>query len=216
MRTAINAEHRHFFAKNHYIEFEDLVEEADLVREHVDQLLAKRTKKIIDTRTPKELFIAGRDMFRDDPVIRKTSLSRTLAQTASLLCDKAPVRIAYDQVLRTTSLTGAPFSHPLSLSQTSCYQPILCGAIIRLTPDLHPPQFLPQKPGNVVFFKPDFILPWVSFFQAPSQSFLLIAYAPHKCLYVLTPEDLHSHDLKKLGYGFGDILKDETHPLVFK
>ena len=216
MRSAIGPEHRHFFTKNHYIEFEDVIDDADLVKEHVDQVLGHRIKKIIDTRTPKELFIAGRDLFRDDPIIKKTTLSRHLGQIASLLFDTAPIRVAYDQALRTTTLTGAPFQHPLSLAQASCFQPLLCGAIIRLSSDLHPPQFLPQKPGNVVFFKPDFVLPWASFFQSPSQSFLLIAYAPKRCQYVLIPEDPHTHALKKLGYGFGDTLKNDAHPLVFK
>ena len=142
MYAALAPEHREFFTKNRYIEFEDVITDADLVQEHIDQVLGKRIQKIIDTRTPKELFIAGRDLFREDPVIRKISLNRHLAQIASLLFDTTPVRIAYDQSLRTTTLTGSPFLHPFTLAQGSCFQPILCGAIVRLLSDLHPPALL--------------------------------------------------------------------------
>lgn len=216
MRPALGPGHREFFTKNHYIEFEDLILDCDVIQEHIDQVLAARTKKIIDTRTPKELFIAGRDIFRDDPLIRKITQDRILAQTASILFDISPVRIAYDQALRTTTLTGSPFTHPFSLAQASCFQSLFCGAIIRLLPEPHPPAFLPQKPGSVVFFRPDFPLPWTSAFQTPCQSFLLIAYAPKRCQYVLNHDDPLTHSLKNLGYGFGDILKDETHPIVYK
>lgn len=216
MSAAIGPEHRHFFTKNHYIEFEDLIKDVDLTYEHIDKVLSDRTKKIIETRTPKELFIAGRDLFRDDPIVKKISLSRSLAQIASLLFDTSPVRIAYDQSLRTTTLTRAPFAHPFSLAQVSCFQPILCGVIIRLSHDPNPPAFLPQRVGSGVFFQPDFSLPWSSFFQAPCQSFLLIAYAPTQCRYVMTHDDLHVHSLKKLGFGFGDALKQDTHPILYK
>lgn len=216
MRPALGPGHREFFTKNGYIEFEDLVLDFGIAQEHIDQQLFNRSKKIIDTRTPKELFIAGRDLFRDDPVIRKITQNRILAQTASILFDISPVRLAYDQALRTTTLTGPPFTHPFSLAQVSCFQSLFCGAIIRLLPDPHPPAFLPQKPGGVVFFRPDFPLPWSSIFQTPSQSFLLIAYAPKKCQYVLSHEDLLTHSLKNLGYTFGDFLKEDTHPILYK
>lgn len=270
MRAALASEHRDFFRKNHFIEFEELlyrdrretlnfggkilspgscvernaslskvseighsyqgskdteknsesrtdpcITDLDLAQEHIDQLLAKRIKKIIDTRTPKELFISGRDLFREDPVISKITLNRCLAQTAALLFDVSSIRIGYDQILRTTTLNHSPFTHTSPLQEVSCLQPILGGVIIRLLPDPYPPVFLPQKVGNAVFFRPDFSLPWSSFFQTPLQSFLLITYVPKKCLYLLVPEDLHTHALKKLGYGFGDLLRNETHP-VFK
>ena len=216
MRAAIGPKHRHYFTKNHSIEFEDLVKDLNLVYTHVDQVLTKRTQKNLETRTPKELFMSGRDLFRDDLLIRKITLGRHLGQIASLLFDKARVRIAYDQALRTTIQTESPFTQPCSLTQMSCFQPLLCGVIIRLSNDLNPPNFFPQKPGNVVFFQHDFILPWTSLFQVPNQSFILIAYAPEKCRYVLQSDDLHTHALKKIGLGFGDALTNETHPLVFK
>ena len=216
MRAALGPGQRDFFSKNHYIEFENLVDNGDDIHAHIDQVLAKRTKKFVETQTPKELFMAGRDLFRDDPILQKASLSRHLGQIASILFNTTPVRIAYDQSLRTTTLTGSPFVQPTSLTQVSCFQPILGGAIIRLSSDPHSPDFLPKKAGSGVFFEPNFVLPWSSFFQTPHQSFLLICYTTEKCRYVLNPEDLHTHALKKLGFGFGDALKNETHPLVFK
>lgn len=223
MRAAVTPDHREFFFRNHYIEFEAMLPEVDCehVKEQIDAVLFKRTKKPVETQTSRELFAAGRDVFRDDALIRKFLLNRVLSHTFSLLFDAPVVRIAYDEALRTTTPAFNPFSQPLGLQKRSGFQSLLGGAIIRLTPatptlEEKPRAFIPQKVGSVVFFRPDAPFPWPTFFQEPNQSFLLIAYAPERCRYIITPEDPHGHALKKLGYGAGDLLTNELHPIAFR
>jgi hypothetical protein len=218
MPAALAPEHRDFFSRNHYIEFEEMLPflDCEKIKEHIDQVLLKRTKKALNTQTPPELFAAGRDLFREDALIRKTVVSRLLAQTLSLLLDAPVIRIAYDEVLRTTEKTGSPLSPSASLQSLSALQSLVGGAVIRLTPDGTSHEFLPQKVGSVVFFRPDLPLPWPDFFQVPHQSFLLIAYAPERCLYVPRSDDPHGHALKKLGYGSGDPLNNSLHPIAFR
>jgi len=218
MRAALTPEHREFFSRNHFIEFEELLPflDCEKIKEHTDQVLLKRTLKSLESQSPEQLFAVGRDLFREDALIRKMVVSRLLAQTFSLLLDAPVIRVAYDEVLRTTKIGSSPLSQATSLQSVSAFQSLLGGAVIRLTPDGTSHEFLPQKVGSVVFFRPDLPLPWPDFFQIEHQSFLLIAYAPERCLYVPSSDDPHGHALKKLGYGSGDALNNTLHPIAFR
>jgi hypothetical protein len=217
MRAGIETEHRRFFGKHGYIAFHDLFPKAELLlaKDQVDLLLKKRTKKLSLYHTPKELFIAGRDPSRDDPILRQLVHARPLAEMAMTLFDVTSVRFAYDQIIRSTELTTPVFDKALPLQEVSCFQPLLGGALIRLTddPNLRSPLF-PGELGSVVVFNAGFQFPWPLLTENKEQCFLLIAYAPVRCLYVLEPRDPHTHMLKHHGYGFGDLLEDRTHPRI--
>jgi hypothetical protein len=111
---------------------------------------------------------------------------------------------------------GEPlFPEPFCLQKVSCFQPI-CGAVfLRLSDDPTPPPILPQKAGSTLFVGPNFPIPWSSFLQQTPSSFFLIAYCTDRTVYVLEKRDPHTHALKKLGYGFGDLLEEKTHPIIF-
>ena len=217
MQFTLASAHQDFFSQHHYIEFDNFFSLEDIthLKQAIDESLLHREQKIIETRSPKELFKVGRDLWRDNPAIKKFVFHKRLAKIASPLFQQSILRIAYDQALCSFS-TGEPvFSEPLSLQKISCFQSIVGGVIIRLTDDPSPPLPLPQKVGNVLFIGPTFPIPWSSFFQQTSQSFLLIAYCADKTVYVLEKMDPHVHALKKLGLGFGDRLEEKTHPIVF-
>jgi hypothetical protein len=52
--------------------------------------------------------------------------------------------------------------------------------------------------------------------QAKTQKFLLFLYAEEDALYTLNPLDPHTHALKRMGYVFGDRLKETTHPHLIR
>jgi len=53
-----------------------------------------------------------------------------------------------------------------------------------------------------------------SFAENEESLYLVIAYAKLDAVYVYNADDPETHALKKQGYGFGDRLRDETHPVL--
>lgn len=217
MQFTLASAHQDFFTQHQYIEFENVfsLEEMQSLQSAIQEVLVKREKKIIETRSPKELFKVGRDLWRDHPDIKKVVLHKRLAKIASPLFRQPIIRIAYDQAL-ISEIPGEPiFSEPFSLQKVSCFQPIAGAVILRLSYDLTPPPLLPQKIGSALFVGPNFPIPWSSFLQNTPSSFFLIAYSTERTVYVLEKQDPHTHALKQLGYGFGDLLEERTHPIIF-
>lgn len=217
MRFKITGHHRKIFETQKYITFENvlpitLVQEASL---QADALLSKRLNHLIETTSAPELFKLGRDLWRQDETLKRLVHNRALAQIAGELFGHSALQLAYDQLLRTTSQPGYPGATTLSLQEISCIQPLAGAALIRLSGTSETYPLLPAKSEDVVFLSPTLSLPWELFFQEPQHSFLLIAYAPFKALYVLEKRDIHTHQLKKLGYGFGDSIHPPEHPLVY-
>ncbi len=217
MPLTLASSHQDFFSHHHYIEFNNFFSASEIqeLQNAIHEVLLQREQKIIETRSSKELFKVGRDLWRDHATIKKFVFHKRLAKIASPLFGAPILRIAYDQALSSFSTGESVFSEPLSLQKVSCFQSIAGGVIIRLSDDPNPPAILPQKVGNVLFIGPTFPIPWSSFFQQTPQSFFLIAYCPDRTVYVLEKTDPHTHALKKLGYGFGDLLEEKTHPIIF-
>jgi hypothetical protein len=218
MRFKVTGEHRKVLEKQRFIEFEDLFSSAQLdeMAQHIDQVLTKRTRQMIDTQSPDELYKIGRDLWRDDPVIKKFVSDRGLASLAAQLFQEKTLRLGFDQALRTSVRTGFSAGAPATLEQRSCIQPLVGAALIQLSGSPDPLTLLPKKRENVVFIAPNFLVPWEIFFQQPQHSFLLISYAPDKALYICEKNDPHVHGLKRLGYVFGDNLNSDHHPLLYK
>jgi len=221
MRFKVTGDHRKVLEKQKFIEFEDVfsLEEIAKVASHVDTVLAKRTKQLIDTQSCPELFHAGRDVWRDDPVLQQFICNRGLAQLTAQLFQQNTLCLGFDQALRSTTRPGFPNQLPASLQQKSCIQPLAGVVLIRLLGDwgdADPLSLLPKKRENAVLMAPSLIVPWEMFFQEPKRSFLMLGYASAKALYVSEKNDLNLHFLKKLGYVFGDHLNTNFHPLLYK
>jgi len=218
MRFKITGEHRKVLEKQKFIEFEDVfsLDEIEIVSKHVDEVLAKRSRRLIETVSCEQLFSVGRDLWRDDPVLENFICNRGLAGLVAQLFQQKTLCLAFDQALRTTSGVGYPSSTTSTLQQRSCIQPLAGAVLIRLSGESHPLSMLPKKRENAVLMGPNLILPWEIFFQEPKCSFLMIAYAPAKALYVSEKNDPNLHFLKTLGYGFGDHLNTSYHPLLYK
>lgn len=206
MKFALQGEHRDFFGKNGYIEFEGILSAHDVnnLKEAIDYVLTDRLKNLVN-KTPQELFMAGRDVWRDSILIKKWTTSPTLSEIASSLFKIKPLRLAFDQALR-TGMSTSPFLKATSLQQISSLRTIIGGLMIPLS----------EKPGSIVLLSAQYLIPFDTIFSQQNYCSLLIAYSGEKTLYTLDQADPHTHALKRQGYVFGDLLRNDTHPLVFR
>lgn len=176
MRLATSLEHRDFFLKNKFIEFEGL-----LSFEECSFLMTQPH---------------ATDLWRKEAICKKISLNADFADIALTLCNKKTnkraLRLAFDTLLTTpeekVNLPG------------SCLNKVAIALLIPLTG--------PQA-GNGIFFTPEFALP-------PIRPAFLIVYCEEKTFFVSDKADPYMRNLKKMGYCYGDLLKNDTHPLLNK
>lgn len=224
MRFSLTADQKHFFSQEKHIEFEDLLSEseAEELRIHADRLVAKRMNlPSIEHTPPSDIFLAGRDLWREDPFIKKSLFRQEFAELASLLFGQKLVRLAYDQYVRTAELTGSsPYPSCTSLDQASCLQKVSGALILGLTDPAPGPKDrfspLPKKKASALFVSGSKLLTFGPLFETPNQALLILAYCDDKTLYIHQPKDPHTHALKKEGYVFGDRLESRTHPILFR
>jgi hypothetical protein len=239
MKFALAKEHLDFFYQRHYVEFENLISSKDilLLKEALEETVAKRLridKDQVYYSSLQNLFLSGFDSWRDNKKIKKILLRSDLAEVASHLVKKNPIRMGFDQILMTPlHLPYRPeeapsvFHEAMVLKDHTCLQGIVCGLILNLGRAFENPSPLsqnapptsaplPEKPGSGVFFAPNTALSLPSLLQASSSLFLLIAYTGNSVLYKLCKKDLHTHTYKKMGYVFGDQLSYRTHPILYQ
>lgn len=224
MRFATTGQHREYFTHHHWIEFEGLLsqEESALLSEAGAALLAKHLKtlpKDLAKKTPMELYRNGRDLWKEDPAIKRVSLKSQFAEIGAALCNQKNMRIAYDQFLYRGDEIPSLYKTSYSLQEISSFKSLCIGLIIRLS---HPHERayqdvlpLPKKVGSGVFFDPKTPLCLDALSQETLASFFLIAYCPNRTFYAYEKNDPHTNVLKKEGYEFGDPLRNDTHPILF-
>ena len=218
MRFALTKQHLDFYYKNHFIECEELISISQLqsLSVAIQDLLAKRLKinsKTLQYADVKQLFIAGRDLWRDSKAIQSLVFSSRFAEISAYLTKETSIRLAYDQVFyfHPCSSKHPFFKDTHSLNQLCCLQKLTCALLIPI-----PFAFENIKsPGNGTFFSPQLSLSLLPVTPHHASFFLMMTYSGDKTLYTFEAKDLHTHHLKKLGYVFGDRLKHSTHPLVF-
>lgn len=216
--------HHNFYGKQHYLELENFFPEEKI----------EAWRKSLDTYTSfDESYLEGRDLWRKAPKIKQLITNRDLLQCVSKLSEVPSLQLGFDQALCTFESTSKlPLTkQPVSLSQISNVFGIACGTIINLSTEISPYTLdpipppseeltpiipIPHTPGSVLFISPDLPLDFKKLITTPSQTLLLIVYTHVKPLYIQNALDPHANALKKLGYGFGDHLLTNTHPLLIK
>lgn len=247
MKFSISNEHRHYFQKKLAIEFEGLLtqEQAKELQTACHETLSARlgtTRKIKD-QSDDQLFLAGHDLWRSQDFIKKIVTQRLLAEIASELIERKPLRLGYDQFFLCPTqtyqgLVASPLINFLqqqpTIKEISCINRILCGVMLCLTgakgkdildvSHMEDPQSLLIPPvnlfstvsGNGVFFHPDARIDFQELLKHPGQNYLMIIYTQAVAQYMLQEADPHTHDLKRLGYVFGDRLTDKLNPIVYR
>jgi hypothetical protein len=144
----------------------------------------------------KSRFPSGRDLERENPPLRKAIPFARLGQVAPQIFGKKQIRCGWTQY-------PPHFPEEGSIEEVSSVTELLGGAMLHLAP---------PSLGNVTFYDKQFLLALPEL----TTPLLLIALTREKTRYRLNEKDPHTHALKKLGYGFGDALSHETHPLIAK
>ncbi len=208
MPISVAKEHRDFFQKQGYIEIADLLtaQQTPALLQAIGEVLSKKG----------EDKCAGRDLWRNHPLIKKTVLTRDFAEIVANLTHAEEIYHGLDQEFSNFALPAGM----ISLQQMSCVRPLIAGLLIRLTDGDMPkagalPCPCPSASGNGVFFSSQLLLAWDPLLELRNQRFLLIAYASAHPQYVLEKRDPCTHALKLLGFGFGDTLPTTTHPLLY-
>jgi hypothetical protein len=238
MKFATSKEHRDFFQKNGWIEFEDFIsnEQLALVNQAIDQVLAERLKTSSDrlhSFSAEQFYLHGHDLWRSHPVLQKLATQKRLAEIAAELIEKRTLRLGYDQLFPCASKLQANVQNvymkflgqTANLQAVSSIQEVSCGLLISLDQgeeeggeeiSSDEPDIFPRKPGHVIFFQPGLDIRWEKIFQHPEQRFYLLVYTQAVAHYQLQPGDPHTHSLKRLGYVFTDRLNDKLHPIVYR
>jgi len=217
MKAILTAQQTAFFTQNGYIEFEFELDPVPLF-ESVYNALSDRLHVAPDKlahKSAEEIYAAGRDLWRSIPPLQ-TLLMRKLSPIAQSLLGKKPLRLGCDQWIP----LGYPWTKPLPVKDLFSIQGLALGLLIGNPPS--PPSHrshlgllpLPAQPGNILFFRPNLLLDWPELAANPKTDLYLAAYALPNAVYIHNPKDPATNALKQFGYGFGDPLKNEFHPLL--
>lgn len=184
MKTTLSAQQMSFFTKNGFIEFE--------IPHGV------------------MLYSVERDVWRKEPglkdfLVRKLGpIALTLARQPQLLlaCDQGVV--AENRPAKACSLKEMFSIQGLALGVAMANNPVAPAKKSSLG-------ILPQPTaGHILFFRPDLILDW----PHVTADLYLVVFGLKNAVYAHNPKDPSINFLKHLGYHFGDVLRNETHPMI--
>lgn len=219
MRFALTSDHRNFYLKHGYIEFENLLSNAqvEILQQSIEACLKQRLKTSKKS-SPQTRFDQGFDLWRESIEIKKMVFGLTLSEIAAQLFQVPLLRIGFDQYYDISGQEHfCPFSLPQSIQEVSCAKPLLGALLLTLAPPSSPASSpFPGQCGSGVYFNPQKIIDWKTLFDQKGAHYIAIAYAAKTTLYHFEPKDPHTHSWKSLGYVFGDPLKDTTHPVIYR
>lgn len=242
MQFTILREHRDYFQKHGYVEFDDLlrkeeIEELNLALDQVLSLRLKVSSEGLKSCSIEEIIMAGRDARFESDCIKKNACKLRLAKTASQLMEIRPLRLAYDQALVSRlGLSFSRFTNPVvarlfenktfTLREMSGFQGRLCGIMLCLKGPkggisaekelLEGNGIFSKKSGNGIYFDGNAPISFSFLMSDPFSRYLLVVYAEKKTFYALKDADPHAHFLKRYGYVFGDRLREEFHPTLYR
>lgn len=242
MKFAVAKEHRDFFQKQGWIEFEGVVTSDQLVavNQAINLVLGERlnvtNEEGLRLLPSEQFYLHGHDLWRSNPLLRKFVSQIRFAEIAAELIEKKPLRLGYDQLFparqkqQTLYSKSASQIYTLFLEQTaqleavSCLQGLACGLVVSLGGQDVPQEktvaegidIFPKEPGNVIFFQTTVPIKWDRLYAHPGGRYYLIVYTYASAHYLLQPQDPHTHALKHLGYVFNDKLSDKLNPVIYR
>lgn len=223
MKFSIAKEHRDFFQKHGFIEFEKIFNETQItdLNSAIDYAISKKVNK--EHLMSEQLFQEGRDLWRYNEQLKKLISHHSLVEVMAQLFDIKPIRLGYDQLFPSisSSLLGSYEAYikkpPLSLVEISSVKGILGGALISLSEtDYSDFSIFPHQLGNVTFIHPEAKIDFQEIFKRENERFYLVIFTENKAFYSPNPNDSHPYDLKNWGYTFNDYLKDKLNPIVYR
>jgi hypothetical protein len=216
MKFLIRDKHINFFKENGYIEFSDFlsdVEKTTLFNE-VKNTISKRSNKNIEDLSSIDIYKNSRDLFRDSIFLKKFELDKNISQTACSLTHKNFLQLSFDQALFKD--ISSFFKINCSFNEIFCFKGLEIIVLLNLS-DTHldiKDNFLSISSNSILFINPGKVLDFEIFFNK-SINYFLIGYARlNNLMYIENKEDINQNLLKKMGYCFGDNLKNNNFPIV--
>ncbi len=227
MRFALLDSYFDFFLKHQILQLEGLLseEETKALSIQIETLLIKHLhQKPLDVASNIEIWKAGKDLWKESSEIKKILFRMQLGEITHFLFKKRPIRLAYSQVVFTGNKQDSLFSSPKTLEEISSIDPIFGGALLCLENSLESeeietsniPQLKRLKKGNVLFFSGKHPIPFPELFAQKGLKALLLCFAAGNIRYKLEPQDPHTHELKKTGHAFGDLIEEEICPYLYR
>jgi hypothetical protein len=246
MKFAVSSKQRDFYQKRNIIEFDGLlnVEQLASINSEIAIALSLQLRipsEKLRTINAERQFIKGHDLWRTNESLKKSGCYSRFAETASDLLDVKPIRLGYDQFFpnpenrekfKNEEEIYPPFlENNYTLHQISSLQGLLCGLMLCINGDspgdtvegdkqsfqsVDPIDIFSTTKGNGIFFKPDVPINFSKLLTIKKCQYLLITYTQATTVYVLQETDPFSHQLKHLGYGFGDRLSDKQNPVLYR
>ena len=138
MRFSLTSDHRDFFSKYRFIEFEEILteEQAEKLVESAEKTIASRLKMARHSQPEhleEEIYRAGYDLWREDAVFKSLTHKLPLAELASELFQARPIRLAFDQYIESGKYLPKALSTTATLEQRSCFKPLVGGALLLLS-----------------------------------------------------------------------------------
>lgn len=204
------------------------VELANVLLEEEAATLATTYKLLVEKKWGKtkkenlsleEYLLAGKDLWRTDATVKRQVCSRAFGEVVSQLTRKTPVRLGTTQLFYglPQNILNTPSLQTLNLEQASSFQGILAGLILCLQPGkVQEGSPLPQQAGNGLFFNAHFPIDMNALIHAEGGLYLLVVYLSDRALYVEHPQDLLSNYPKQFGYFYGDRLKEQHYPILYR
>ena len=215
MKTEITAQQTAFFTRNGYLELEGISFQSEQIFQSAMHGLSSRLIDKEEKLPPEKLYLKGRDLWREEPIL-KHFLAQKIFPTASILSRQKRLRIGADQWIP----ASYPWRKSCCLKDLFSIQGLILGALISFKESNHAPNPhlglipLPLKPNHILFFQPQLILNWPDLPESCATDIYLMAYTLPGAIYIQNEKDPLTNELKHLGYGFGDPLKNEFHPLL--
>ena len=192
------------FAKNRFLEFEDVFSLAECAQyqEAIRKTLQKR---------PSDIAWRSRDLWRDAPQLKSLILSRKCTTIASSLQSHTPLCIGCDQWFD----ARFQLQKPTPIKDFFSIQGI--ELIFLISPEAPPPHMtskiglfpFPRAAENLLIVHPQLLL---NLPACEHHGLYAIVYAKTPSVYVQNPSDPAGLWLKQFGYHYGDTLRHDTNP----
>ncbi len=192
-----------FFAKNRFLELEDVLsnEEEETLLQEINSLIGS-SKEMIARALP--FFKQGHDLWRKSPLLQKWAAKKRNLFLISSLMRSSAVRLGFDQVFEIKPET----SFLLNLHDLSSIQGTQCALLMRLSSPAEEKGFFCQKRKSLLFFREN--LPIT--LDNPGL-YWMVLYMENGSRYIFNEHDPFTNSFKNDGYAFGDML--DRQPLFF-
>lgn len=234
MKLTTAKEHRDFFHRHHWLEVESIYtpDECASLNAQLVAALAEKMRlppSLLPALPSNDLFLAGRDFWRDHPDMRRLAFDAQLSSLFSELTDLTIFRIGADQLLPTlppaSRIRNEPSQYAAWLSSGNLgtmfsLQGAVGGVLVNIaTPsvshaDTEVP--FPKNIGNALFFDAHVMPLWSLLEQCPFPGAYLLVYCDVRARYKIAPTDPHAYHLKHQGYSLNDLLNDKLNPIVMR